>query len=150
MSFNNFISNLKDKMSELTTEVLKFKNKDFLNAMMAGSALIALADGEISAAEKQKMVKFIEHHKALSVFTTKDIIDAFQTFVTQIEFDQDIGHAHAYTALGKLKNNHEASHLVMRMIISIAAADGDFDAQEKTMAVNIARELALNPVDFNL
>ncbi len=150
MSFSNFLNNVKDKMSELKTEALKFKNKEFLNASMAGAALIALADGEISSSEKQKMIKFIESHEALSVFTTKDVIEAFQEFVTQIEFDKDIGDAKAYAALGKLKSNNEASRLVMRMIISIAAADGDFDADEKVVAVKVARELGLNPADFDL
>ena len=56
MSFSNFLNNVKDKMSELKTEALKFKNKEFLNAAMAGTALIALADGEISSPEKQKMI----------------------------------------------------------------------------------------------
>jgi tellurite resistance protein TerB len=150
MSFNNFFNNIKDKMSELKTEALKFKNKEFLNAAMAGAALIALAEGEISASEKQKMVKFIESHDALSIFSTTDVINAFQDFVTQIEFDKDIGDAKAYAALGKLKSNNEASRLVLRMIISIAAADGDFDADEKVMAIKIARELNLNPADFDL
>lgn len=150
MSFSNFLNSVKDKMSELKTEALKFKNKEFLNASMAGAALIALADGEISSSEKQKMIKFIENHEALSVFTTKDVIDAFQEFVTQIEFDKDIGDAKAYAALGKLKSNEEASRLVMRMIISIAAADGNFDADEKVVAVKVARELGLNPADFDL
>ncbi|NOQ36575.1 MAG: Tellurite resistance TerB [Methylococcaceae bacterium] len=150
MSFSNFLNNVKDKMSELKTEALKFKNKEFLNAAMAGSALIALADGEISSSEKQKMVKFIESHDALSVFTTKDVIDAFQEFVSQIEFDKDIGDAKAYQAIAKLKGNDEASRLVMRMIISIAAADGNFDADEKVVALKIARELNLNAADFDL
>jgi len=150
MSFNNFLNNVKDKMSDLKTAALKFKNKEFLNAAMAGAALIALADGEISASEKQKMVKFIENHEALSIFTTKDVIDAFQEFVTQIEFDKDIGDAKGYAALGKLKGNDEASRLVIRMIISIAASDGNFDADEKVVAVKIARELNLNPTDFDL
>ena len=150
MDFNKFLNNVKEKMSELKTEALKFKNKEFLNASMAGAALIALADGEISSSEKQKMIKFIENHEALSVFTTKDVIDSFQEFVTQIEFDKDIGDAKAYAALGKLKSNNEASRLVMRMIISIAAADGNFDADEKVIAVKVARELGLNPADFDL
>ncbi|MDQ7091831.1 MAG: TerB family tellurite resistance protein [Methylococcales bacterium] len=150
MSFTDFMSNVKDKMSDLKTAALKFKNKEFLNASMAGAALIALADGEISASEKQKMVKFIENHDALSIFTTSDVITAFQTFVSQVEFDKDIGEAKAYEALGKLKTNEEASRLVMRMIISIAAADGNFDADEKEVAIKIARELNLNTKDFDL
>ena len=77
MSFDNFLSQLKTKANELKTEALKFKNKDFLNAAMAGSALIAMADGSISSEEKQKMIKFIENNDALSIFTISDVIKAF-------------------------------------------------------------------------
>lgn len=150
MSFNNFLNKLKTKAGELKTEALKYKNKDFLNASMAGSALIAMADGSISSEEKQKMIKFIESHDALSIFTTNDVIKAFQDFVAQIEFDKDIGEAKAYQALGKMKSNTEASRLLMRMIIAIAASDGDFDDTEKKVAIKIAKELAVNPSEFEL
>jgi tellurite resistance protein TerB len=150
MSFTDFLNKAKEKMSELKTDALKFKNKDFLHAAMAGSALISLADGTISSEEKKKMIKFIENHEALSIFSTREVIEAFQEFVSQIEFDRDIGDAKAYAALAKLKNNSEATRLVMRMILSIAAADGHFDNDEKTIALKIARELNVNPKDFDL
>jgi tellurite resistance protein TerB len=150
MSFDNFLNQLKSKASELKTDVLKFKNKDFLNAAMAGSALIAMADGSISSDEKQKMLKFIEGHDALSVFSTSDVIKAFQDFVGQLEFDKDIGEAKAYQTLGKMKNNNDAARLLIRMIIAIAAADGHFDDTEKNVARKISRELGLNPADFEL
>ena len=150
MSFDSFLSQLKNKANELKTEALKFKNKDFLNAAMAGSALIAMADGSITATEKQKMIKFIENNDALSVFTTSDVIKAFQDFVGQLEFDQDIGEAKAYPALGKMKSNTEASRLLVRMIISIASSDGVFDFSEKKIAVKIAKELGVNPAEFEL
>ncbi len=150
MSFDNFLSQLKTKANELKTEALKFKNKDFLNAAMAGSALIAMADGSISSEEKQKMIKFIENNDALSIFTISDVIKAFQEFVSQLEFDKDIGEAQAYQAIGKMKSNSEASRLLVRMIIAIAASDGNFDAQEKNIAVKIAKELGLQPSEFEL
>ncbi|MGV8891481.1 MAG: tellurite resistance TerB family protein [Burkholderiaceae bacterium] len=150
MSFNNFLNKLKTKAGELKTEALKYKNKDFLNASMAGSALIAMADGSISSEEKQKMIKFIENHDALSIFTTSDVIKAFQDFVSQIEFDKDIGEAKAYQALGKMKSNAEASRLLIRMVIAIAASDGNFDDAEKNVAIKIAKELAINPSEFEL
>lgn len=150
MSFSSFLSNLKSKASDLKTEALKYKNKDFLNAAMAGSALIAMADGSVSSDEKQKMVKFIESHDALSIFTTSDVIKAFQDFVSQIEFDKDIGEAKAYQALGKMKSNAEASRLLVRMIIAIASADGNFDDGEKKVAIRIAKELNINPAEFEL
>ena len=150
MSFDNFLSQLKTKANELKTEALKFKNKDFLNAAMAGSALVAMADGSISSGEKQKMIKFIESNDALSIFTTSDVIKAFQDFVGQLEFDKDIGEAKAYQAIGKMKSNTEASRLLVRMIISIASSDGLFDNDEKKVAVKIAKELAVDPAEFEL
>ncbi|RIZ69430.1 MAG: Tellurite resistance TerB [Methylococcales bacterium] len=150
MSFDSFLSQLKSKANELKTEALKFKNKDFLNAAMAGSALIAMADGSISASEKQKMIKFIESNDALSIFTTSDVIKAFQDYVGQLEFDKDIGEAKAYQAIGKMKSNIEASRLLVRMIISIASSDGNFDADERKIAAKIAKELAINPAEFEL
>ena len=146
----SFFDDLKNKANELKNDVLKYKNKDFLNAAMAGSALIAMADGKISAEEKQKMLKFIENHDALSVFTTSDVIKAFQEFVGQIEFDQDIGESKAYQALAKMKSNAEAARLLIRIIISIGASDGNFDPDEKKIAVKIAKELGLNPAEFDL
>lgn len=146
----SFFDDLKNKANELKNDILKYKNKDFLNAAMAGSALIAMADGKISPEEKQKMLRFIENHDALSVFTTSDVIKAFQEFVGQIEFDQDIGESKAYQALAKMKSNAEASRLLIRMIIGIASSDGNFDTDEKKIAAKIAKELGLNPAEFEL
>ena len=150
MSFDNFLSKLKSKASELKTEALKYKNKDFLNAAMAGCALISMADGSVSSEEKQKMIKFIESNDALSVFTTSDVIKAFQDYVGQLEFDKDIGEAKAYQSLHKMKSNAEASRLLVRMIIAVASSDGDFDAKEQIVASKIIRELGMSPSEFDL
>ncbi|HEY8160225.1 MAG TPA: TerB family tellurite resistance protein [Methylobacter sp.] len=150
MSFDDFLSQLKSKASELKTEALKFKNKDFLNAAMAGSALITMADGSVSSEEKQKMIKFIESNDALSIYTTSDVIKAFQDFVGQLEFDKHIGEAKAYEALGKMKSNEQASRLLVRMIIGIASSDGTFDFDEKKVAARIANELGIDPAEFEL
>jgi tellurite resistance protein TerB len=150
MSFQNFLDNLKSKASELKTEALKFKNKDFLNAAISGSVLISMADGHVSSDEKQKMMRFIENYEALSVFSSKDLIDAFQNAMTQIEFDKDLGEAKAYDAIRKMKNNDAAARLIMRLTIAIAGADGNFDDSEKRVARKIAMELGLSPADFEL
>ncbi|HEX8614095.1 MAG TPA: tellurite resistance TerB family protein [Telluria sp.] len=150
MSFDNFLTRLKTKAGEMKTEALKFKNKNFMDAAMAGSALIAMADGSITSDEKQKMVKFIETHDALSVFTTSDVIKAFQDHVSQLEFDKDIGESKAYQALGKMKSNAEAARLLVRMVIAIASADGKFDDSEKAVAIKICKELGVAPSEFEL
>jgi tellurite resistance protein TerB len=150
MSFQDFVSNLKQKAAELKNEAMKFKNKDFLNAAISGSVLIAMADGQVSSEEKQKMMRFIENYEALSVFSGSELIEAFQNAMSQIEFDKDLGEAKAYDAIRKMKGKDDAARLIVRLIIAIAAADGNFDTSEQQVARKIVMELALNPVDFEL
>ncbi|EPJ46531.1 MAG: tellurite resistance protein [Osedax symbiont Rs1] len=150
MSFASFISSVKQKSNELKDEVLKFKNKKFLNAATAGTALIALADGDVSSEEKKKMLKIIESNDALSVFKTADVIGSFNEFLSNFEFDQDVGESKAFEALNLLKGDDVACRTVMRLILSIAAADGVFDDNERAIAVKVACELGLNAADFEL
>lgn len=150
MSFASFMSSVKQKSNEMKDEVLKFKNKKFLNAATAGTALIALADGDVSSEEKKKMLKMIESNDALSVFKTSDVISSFNDFLNNFEFDKDVGELKAFEALNLLKGNDVACRTVMRLILSIAAADGVFDDNEKAVAVKVARELGLNAADFEL
>ncbi len=150
MSFSDFMSGLKQKTGELKAEMMKFKNKKFLNAATAGAALIAMADGVLDSEEKKKMLKFIENNDALSVFKTQEVIGAFKDFIDNFDFDKDIGESKAYEALNLLRGNEVECRTVMRLILSIAAADGVFDDSEKMVARKIAIELNLNPDDFEL
>lgn len=136
--------------NELKNQALKFKNKDFLEASLAGAALVTMADGVISAKEKQKMVKFMDGYEELSVFSMDEIIEVFQEFVAQIETDKDVGEAGAYVTLAKIKEDEDLSRLLLRMIIALGFADGNFDTQERLVAVKIAQTLELNPVEFDL
>ena len=150
MSFADFMSGLKQKTGELKAEVLKFKNKKFLNAATAGAALIAMADGTLDSEEKKKMLKFIESNDALSVFKTQEVIGAFKGYIDNFDFDQDIGESKAYEALNALRGSEIECRTVMRLILSVAAADGVFDDSEKAVAKKIAIELNLAPSDFEL
>lgn len=150
MSFQNIVDQLKQKASELKNEALKFKNKDFLNAAVSGSVLVAMADGVIASEEKQKMLRFIEHYEPLSVFPSKDVIEAFQSTLSQIEFDRDLGEAKAFDAVRKMKGNDAAARLILRLVLAIAAADANVDDNEQRVARKLAMELGLDPAEFEL
>ena len=96
------------------------------------------------------MLKIIESNDALSVFKTADVIGSFNDYLNNFEFDQDVGESKAFEALNLLKGDDVACRTVMRLILSIAAADGVFDDNEKAVAVKVARELGLNAADFEL
>jgi len=147
---SNFIRDARNKLNEMKNEALKYKSKDFLNAALGGSALVIMADGEIDAQEKSKMMAFIQNNEALSIYDSAEVVKTWKNYIETIELDADIGTAKAMEAIAKIKGKEAQAKLVLRMVCAIGASDGDFDADEKRVAKQIATELGLNPADFDL
>ncbi len=136
--------------SSLKQEVTRFRNRDFLEAVIAGCALVAYADGHADAAEKQKMMGFLRTSEALSVFEVSEVISLFDKYTQQLDFDHSIGEAAALQAVGKLRSKESESRLLVRVCCAIGASDGNFDDKERQVAARICRELGLNPSEFDL
>lgn len=147
---DKFLSSVAAARDKIATEVGKFRNREFLEAVVAGCALVAAADGEISADEKRKMAGFIENSPELKVFRTKEVIDEFNGIVVQFDFDTQIGRAEALRKVAKLARKPDAARLLVRVCAAIGSADGHFDENERAVCRLICNELSLNPADFDL
>lgn len=145
---------LKQRYSEvsanLKNEVTKIRNKSFLEAVVAGCALVAYADGVARPEEKQKMMGFLRNSEVLSVFSADEVIVIFDKYAKQFEFDHQIGQASALQAVAKVKSKEDEARLMVRVCCAIGAADGNFDDNEKAIVRKICAELGLNPKDFDL
>ncbi len=150
----SFFDDLKNRAMEVKTglvaEAKRFKNKDFHTAVVAACALIAYADGEVSADEKKKMAGFMQVNDAMKVFDLSKTIEIFNKFIQQMEFDLDIGRSEALTAVAKLSGKTAESRAVVRLACAIGAADGDFDNSEKAAVRSICNELSLDVTEFGL
>lgn len=134
----------------LTTEISKFKNKEMLEAIVAGCAMVSNADGSISSAEKQKMIGFLRTSETLQVFDTNEVIQIFQNYLEKFEFDATIGIGEAMTAIGRFKGKTAEAQLIVRVCIAVSASDGNFDASEQAVVRRMCRELELDPQPFDL
>lgn len=141
---------LNEQKASVEEAVTRFKNKDFLEAVVAGCALVAASDGKIDASEKQKMAGYIERSAELKVFDMKDVIKAFNSYADSFEFDYTIGKAEAMKAVAKLKGKDEAARLLIRVCSAIGMTDGDFDDSEKVIVREMCQELGLTPSEFGL
>ncbi|MBF0428124.1 MAG: tellurite resistance TerB family protein [Magnetococcales bacterium] len=135
--------------SSLNQEMTRYKNRELMEGILAGCALVAAADGSVSATEKQKMLGFIQNSDALKVYSTSEVVDSFQRHLGKFEFDFALGKAEAMAVIAKVKNGAEA-RLLVRVCCAIGASDGSFDEQEKGVVREICRELGINPADFDL
>ncbi|WP_313802261.1 TerD family protein [Cytobacillus sp.] len=135
----------KRRAQELFT---RYKSQDVMDAVVAACALVALADGRLDQAERQKMIEFVNQSEELRVFDTNKVIQQFNFFVQKIERDSIIGRAEAFKALGRIRSKPEIARLVARYCIAIGYADGHFDPSEKQIVTEICMELGLNPHEF--
>ncbi|MFE8697187.1 TerD family protein [Cytobacillus sp. FJAT-53684] len=126
----------------------RYKSQDVMDAVVAACALVALADGRLDPAERQKMMEFVNQSEELRVFDTNKVIQQFNMFVQKIERDSIIGRAEAFKALGRVRSKPEIARLVARYCIAIGYADGQFDPAEKQIVSEICMELGLNPQEF--
>jgi tellurite resistance protein TerB len=143
-------SNAQAARNRLADEVTKFKNREFMEAVVAGCALVAASDGSIDSVEKQKMVGFIQHSDELKVFDLSDVIGTFNNVCSKFEFDAEIGKAEALRMAGKLRTKPDAARLMVRVCCAVGSADGNFDQSERAACRLICTELGLNPADFDL
>ncbi len=135
---------------KMTEEMTKYKNRDFMDAVVAGCAIVAAADGNVSAEEKQKMIGYMQSSDELKVFKMEDVIKSFNDITAKFEFDATIGKGEALRKIAKIKGKDGADRLLVRVCCAIGAADGDFDADEKAAVATICGELGLAPAEFDL
>lgn len=135
----------KQKAKEL---FMRFKSPDVLDAVVASCALVGMADGRLDPAEERKMIEFIHQSEELRVFDTNKVQQQFHQFVRRLEYDQIIGRAECFKAIGKVRSKPEVARLVARYCIAVGYADGHFDQREKQTVMEICQELGLNPNEF--
>lgn len=143
-------TNAENTRAMLSTEISKFRNRDFMEAVTAGCALVAAADGNINSSEKQRMAGFIQNSAELKVFDLTVVIKSFNAYCEKFEFDAEIGKAEALKVIGKLRSKPDAARLLVRVCCAIGSADGNFDESERAVCRTICTELGLNPADFDL
>jgi tellurite resistance protein TerB len=149
-AFNSVKDWLNQQKTSVSEGVARFKNKEFMEAVVAGCALVACANGEVKAEEKRKMAGYIERSEELRVFDMKDVIKVFNNYTEGFEFDYAIGKGEVMKVIGKLKGKDEAARLLIRVCCAIGMADGDFDEDEKQAVRDICHELGLPVGDFGL
>jgi len=145
-----FLDWLKEQKDKTVTGIKQYANKDFMEAVAAGCAMIASADGTIDSSEKQKMAGFISLNQSLKVFNLNDVLQRFNYYAQMFEFDFNVGKTEALKVISKLKKNTGAARTCVAVCCSIGAADGNFDKDEKQLVREICLELGLSPSEFQL
>jgi tellurite resistance protein TerB len=126
------------------------QNKDYLEAVCAASALVAMADGELEDSEKSKVISLLSSHATLGKMYDRATIEA--TADTMFKRSKDSsGRQSLARELDDIKGRADAMQMaedVYLIAVDVSMADGQMEDEEKAVLVKIAARLGVDPSKF--
>jgi tellurite resistance protein TerB len=133
----------------LRVEIAKHRNRPFLEAAMAASASIAIADGVVSYSERSRVDAILEKLDELRIFDPHTAIDLFNDYVEVLTSDGEAGWTQVRGIVVRFSGKQEAE-LLIRIALAMSFADGEFSPQERTRVRELCDALSLAPELFDL
>ncbi|MCG6917211.1 MAG: TerB family tellurite resistance protein [Deltaproteobacteria bacterium] len=127
----------------LAEKVKRHRNKPFLEAMMAATALLALADEEIVLSERLALDFILENVKELKVFDVHQAVNLFRDYGKDIQLDAGRAKEKVLETVAKFSGDQQKAALLVRASILMAKADGDFNEPEQKVVDELCRVLCL-------
>lgn len=126
------------------------ENKDFLEAVLAASALVAAADGDIEDSERRKVTAIITGHAQLSKLYQANVIE--QTAEVMFKRAKDSsGRQQLARELDDIKtrpNGMQMAEDAYLIALDIAMSDGEIEPAEADVLKKIAARLGVDTSKF--
>ena len=117
---------------------------DFLEAVCAGAALVAAADGSIDDSEVEATMKAVKANKALAEgFDAREIEKTINSMLDRAGGGR-VGRAGLRTEIREIGKDHDMAEAVILTMLDVAEADGEIDAKEQAVMESIAKELGVD------
>ncbi len=127
----------------------RVRNREFLEAAMGASALLATADGEVSFAELMARDYLLDRVEILHMFDSGMASDLFRQYAESIQEDSDAGAATVFESVKKLSGDEELALLLIRVCIAICKADLTFSEREHAIVADLCQVLGLEGIDLD-
>jgi tellurite resistance protein len=139
---SGFLENLTSYYQE---RLARLRNRPFLKATMAASALVAVADGSVSFSQRMRMDQIMETLTALKVFDPHEGVDLFNDYVREIVDSPKGGRDAALKAITAGARDDETKRLMIRVCLAISEASGDIGLVEQIEIVSLCSLLEVDP-----
>lgn len=126
------------------------ENKDYLEAVCAASALVAMADGELEDTERTKVISVVASHPSLGTMYDRNTIETTADAMFKRSKDAS-GRQSLARELDDIKgraNGVQMAEDVYLVAVDVANADGELEPEEKVVLEKIAARLGVDPKRF--
>ena len=132
------MSGFLDNLTRFYEERLaRLRNRPFLKATMAASALVAVADGSVTFSQRIRMDQILETLTTLKVFDPHEGVDLFNDYVQAILETPKEGREAAVKAIAAGAKDDETKRLMIRVCLAISEASGDISLVEQIEIVSL-------------
>ena len=125
-------------------------DQGLMEGVVAGCAVVAYADGWVTAEERRRMLASLRGFEGIDNFHLSEVEHQFDEITTWFTHDHDEGERRALALVEKVRGRSADSDLLVQACCAIAAADGGFDAEERQAAQRICEVLDIDPARFDL
>ena len=126
------------------------RDRRFLEATMAASALVAYADGQVDFSERMRLDQILDQLHRLQAFDAQDAINQFNVLVEGLQTTPERGHARAMEAVEVFAGDRASARLMVRVACHLCVADGDFSDAEQRRVAELCLKLKIRPEDCDL
>ena len=146
--FGASVSLLNKLSDSLLSPAGRGRDRAFLDAAMAASALVATADGEVSFAQRSRLDELMESVAPLKAHDVHDAADLFRIFAENILAHPEEGRARALKVVRCVAEDGEAARLILRIACAMARADGAYARPGMVQIRRIAMALGQRDPDL--
>ena len=127
------------------------RNRPFLRAAMAACSVVALADGEVSFAQRVRVDQILETLDKLKVFDPHEGVNLFHEFTDGILEHPEHGHQMALEAIREVADHDaEDAKLLIRVCLAVSEAEGEMKLADQIEIVSLCSTLGIEPVACGL
>lgn len=132
-------------LESLRRELARYRQRPFLEALMACCAFVATADGVVSLSERSRVDRIFESLKELDIFDPNEAVDSFNEFADAIAADQAKGRRTALATIDDQAGEPKRAQLLLRASVAVSLADGELHDEERAALGDVCDALALAP-----
>ncbi|MEU5363950.1 TerB family tellurite resistance protein [Streptomyces sp. NPDC005925] len=141
------VSALKSQLTSFKTEL---KSGAYRDASMAMCALVAAADGQVDAAERQHVESLLLNNDVLQNFPPDQLRQRFNKHVDQLALNFPQGKAEALQEIAKAAKKPTEARAVVQTGFVVAGADGFIAPAEEQVLREACSTLGLSAQEFGL
>lgn len=140
-------SEVTDQLGRLGDRLDQVAQRNFLEATMAASAFVAMADGVLHPAERDVLATVRDRVEGMAGLDTETAADLYREYLDALSADSSSGRERVLAAVGRIAGDASAS-LVIQVCLTVAVADRSVSQPEYAAIRELGEKLGLDLRDL--